>query len=103
MENDMRAIFMHEGAGVYTKGAKTKEEAVDIMRKEVEQEKKAYGKSWGDHHAFNPEDITLESVKETRYYQHRKCEVDSIGDDGDCYECGEMINGNGRLTFAYFA
>lgn len=99
----MPAIFMGEHAGVYTKGVKTLEQAVEIIRAEVAQEKKDFGEHWGEYYSFGPENITAESVKQTRYYRHRRCEIESIGDDPTCYECGEYINGNGRLTFAYFA
>lgn len=99
----MQAILMHERAGVYTKGVKTREQAVEVMRKEVEKEKAAYGKEWDEYYSFGPENITMESVQETRLWKHRICEVDSIGDDNVCYGCSESLNAKGRPTFAYFA
>lgn len=98
----MQAILMHEKAGVYTKGCKTKEQAVELMRKTLQKEVEDFGPHWYEYYSFGPEQITVESVQETRLYHHRICEVDSIGDDNVCYECGESLNAKGRTTFAYF-
>lgn len=93
---------MSEGLGLYTKGFKDKASATKAMRKEAEREW-ASDEGWGEEYfQFKPDDITEESVVETRYYYHRACEIDSIGDNV-CYECGETCGTNGRRTFAFNA
>lgn len=93
---------MAESSGLYTKGVKEKSEAVQLMRAEVAREQEVYKKinhPWD--YPFTAEDITDESVKETRYYQHKACEGETVGDDNDCYHCGETCGTGGRKTFAF--
>lgn len=96
---------MGECAGIYTKGIKDKDEAIRLMREDAEREYDISPSQWKDYYSFSPEDITDKTVKETRYYQHRNkfCEGETIGDDGVCYHCGEVLENNGRKTFAFFA
>jgi hypothetical protein len=98
-----RVIFMAEGMGMYVKGFKNKSESVKAMRLEAETEEMLDMLEWGDYYKFSPKDITEDTVKETRYRQHRYCETETVGDDDICYECGEPCGTSGRMTFAYFA
>ena len=98
-----KVIFMGEGLGVYTKGYFDKPSAVIAMRKAAERDKALDGNEWEDYYKFQPEEITDESVKETRYYQHRRCEGETVGDDNICYHCSDSINSGGRPTYAFFA
>ena len=98
-----KILYLSENEGLYVKGFKDKESAVKAMREDAEHEKSLDEGFWNEIYKFQPEDITMESVIETRYYQHRFCETESIGDDGMCYSCGEPCGTGGRWTYAYFA
>lgn len=97
-----KVLWLAKSFGLYTKGVKEKTEAVRLIRAEVEHEQKVYekiGSPWD--YPFSGEDITDESVKETRYYQHKSCGGETIGDENSCYHCGEPCGTGGRKTFAY--
>lgn len=98
-----KILYMAEGAGMYTKGFKEKQQAVDAMRKDAQHEHDLNPYEWSNYYKFAPSDITLDTVKETWYYQHRSCESESIGDENDCYECGEPCGTGGRRTFAFIS
>ena len=94
---------MAEGSGVFTKGYTDKASAVDAMRKAAERDKALDSDEWDEYYKFQPEEITDESVEETRYRRHRRCEGETVGDDFICYHCSESLSSNGRLTYAFFA
>lgn len=75
--------------GAYTKGCMTKEAAY-----------RAFKRMFVDELIDDP-GITLDSIKLARYYRHKQCEGDTISADGfcECYYCGEMHQGKGRVTF----
>lgn len=102
--NMTKVLYMFDGVGMYVKGAKTKDHAVKLMRAEAEKEFAVYekiGENWEDDYTFLPDEITNDTVKATRYFQHRKCNVETIGDDNYCIECGEPCGAGGRVCFAF--
>lgn len=96
-----KVLYMTEGFGLYTKGIKEKSEAVQAMRKEAQHEHDLDPESWGNWYKFSPEDIKDESVKQLWYFQCRRCDTETIGNDNICHECGETCGTNGRRTFAF--
>lgn len=97
----IRTDFLRENAGLYTKGAKDKAQAVKSMREIAQKEYDIDPILWEKSYHFKPEDITEETVKDTRYYQCRRCDVETIGDDNICFDCGEPVGTTGRRTFAF--
>jgi hypothetical protein len=45
--------------------------------------------------------LKLEDVKASRLYKHRSCDVGTIGDSDECYDCGEPHSGVGRPIFVW--
>lgn len=101
MAKKIKVCYLKEGIGLYTKGTKIKEEAVKAMYEDALHEFNIDKLDWYDTYSFLPEDITNESVIETWYFQCRKCDMETIGDDNLCYECGEPCGTNGRKTFEF--
>lgn len=99
-----KVLYLTEGMGMYTKGVKTKEEAVRLMREEAQRELDVYKvikSNWDKDFSYLPEDITEETVELTWYYQHRVCESETIGDDNICFQCGEPCGAGGRQCYAF--
>lgn len=87
-------MFVDED-GIYTKYCKDKGLAIKLMQKELDDWRSS------DHskERLSKAVINEETVKEGRYFHHNKCGIDTIGDDNDCYECGEPCGTNGRSCF----
>ena len=103
----IKVLEFSEGVGMYTKGAKTLEDAVKAMREYALREQALDPESWSDNpnQGYDPNTVTAETVEQTWYYQCRRkdCGVgDTVGDDNTCFNCGELIgNGAGRRTFMF--
>lgn len=90
------AYFFAEGEGMSSYRCKTKEQALKAMQElwndDIEYSKENYGE----------QEITLEHIKEVRYYTHKRCGNMTFDDDNMCWECGEPCGTTGRKTFVIY-
>jgi hypothetical protein len=90
------ALMFTDKDGIYTRYCKDKKLAVKLMQEELDD-----WKTWDCYkEKLGKVVIKEEDVKETVYRHHMKCGIDTIGDDVECFECGEPCGTNGRSCFA---
>lgn len=94
-------VELTEGVGLFTLRCHSKEEAIKLMKDFVSRESELEPQWWSEYRGYSSDEITEDTVKEERMYQHRSCGY-SIG-DSLCFECGEPCGTVGRKTYVFYA